>query len=74
MNEQVPREMQVYYELGPTGLDDLPPNLLHACRVAMGCLTRKVFSSAAVKSLMNQSGPVGTPSTRRAFLRDANSG
>jgi hypothetical protein len=31
-------EAKVYYELGPGGLDDLPPNLLHACRVAMSCL------------------------------------
>jgi hypothetical protein len=31
-------EAKVYYELGPGGLDDMPPNLLHACRVAMGCL------------------------------------
>ena len=40
----------------------------------MGCLTRRVFSSAAVKSLMYQSGPVATPSTMRVLLREANSG
>ncbi|MGE5047951.1 MAG: hypothetical protein ACM3PC_05245 [Deltaproteobacteria bacterium] len=42
-------EAKVYYELPDGGLDDLPPNLQHASRVAMACLPRlqPIFTSIA---------------------------
>lgn len=42
-------EAKVYYELGPNGLSDLPPNLQHAARVATSCLPGLVpiFTSIA---------------------------
>lgn len=43
------QEAKVYYELGPNQLDELPPNLQHAARVAMACLPGLVpiFTSIA---------------------------
>lgn len=43
------QEAKVYYELDPERLDDLPPNLLHASRVAMACLPDllPIFTSIA---------------------------
>lgn len=35
-------ETKVYYELGPGGLDELPPTLRHVSRVAMMCLPQLV--------------------------------
>jgi hypothetical protein len=42
-------EAKVYYELGPTQLCELPPNLQHAAQIAMSCLPPLVpiFSSIA---------------------------
>lgn len=42
-------ESKVYYELGPGGLADLPPNLRHAAQVAMSCLPGllPIFTSIA---------------------------
>jgi hypothetical protein len=43
------QEAKVYYETGPDQLDQLPPNLQHAARVAMACLPGLVpiFTSIA---------------------------
>lgn len=43
------QEVKVYYELDAERLDDLPPNLVHASRVAMSCLPALVpiFTSIA---------------------------
>jgi hypothetical protein len=43
------QEGKVYYELGPDGLEGLPPNLQHAARVAVSCLPGLVpiFTSIA---------------------------
>jgi hypothetical protein len=43
------QEGKVYYELGPGGIDDLPPNLQYASRVAMACLPclQPIFTSIA---------------------------
>jgi hypothetical protein len=43
------QEAKVYYELGPGQVDELPPNLQHASRVAMACLPglRPIFTSIA---------------------------
>jgi hypothetical protein len=43
------QEGKVYYELGPAGLDGLPPNLQHAASVAMACLPglQPIFTSIA---------------------------
>jgi len=43
------QEVKVYYELGPNQLEELPPNLLHAARVAMASLPGLVpiFTSIA---------------------------
>lgn len=43
------QEVKVYYELDPDRLDELPPNLVHASRVAMTCLPDLVpiFTSIA---------------------------
>jgi len=42
-------EAKVYYEFGPDGLSDLPPNLQHAARVAMATLPglTPIFTSVA---------------------------
>jgi hypothetical protein len=48
------QEAKVYYELGPGGLDDLPPNLLHACRVAMSCLPSLVPFGVSIACGRNQ--------------------
>lgn len=43
------QEAKVYYELPDGAVDDLPPNLQHAARVAMACLPRlqPIFTSIA---------------------------
>jgi hypothetical protein len=43
------QESKVYYELGPGGIEDLPPNLQYASRVAMECLPglQPIFTSIA---------------------------
>jgi hypothetical protein len=43
------QETKLYYELGPGGLDDLPPTLRHVCRVAQACLPRlqPIFTSVS---------------------------
>lgn len=41
------QETKIYYELGPGGLEELPPTLRHVCRVAQSCLPRllPIFTS-----------------------------
>jgi hypothetical protein len=41
-DQQGLQETKVYYELGPSGVDELPPTLRHVCRVAQACLPRLV--------------------------------